>query len=71
MPRPRANILQYGPRARLEAVSNRPNSRISVNKGTGPRFGWAKHSDLYEIVHPDQDLFPLSQWGQTTPEMLH
>ena len=27
-------------------------SGISVNKGTNSRLGWAKCSDLYEIVHP-------------------
>ena len=34
-------------------------SRIPVNKGIKSRLWWTKHSDLYEIVHPNLDLIFL------------
>ena len=34
-------------------------SRIPVHKGTNPRLGWTKYSDLCEIVHPSLVLISL------------
>ena len=40
--------------------------RVPVNKGTNPRLGWTKYSDLYEIVHPKLFLiyFCLLTWEE-------